>query len=556
MTRLLLIPLAVLVLLCGALAWSGGRGTRRADFTFINRGDIKTLDPRRMSWAQDIRVGLALWEGLYSFDPRTLDPIPGSAHEVEVSEDKLVYTFHIRPEAGWSNGDPLLASDFVWGWRRLLEQTGDYTYLLFYIKGARAYSEAFAKAATPAERPDFGTVGMVALDDKTLRVTLEHPVAFFPDLCAFPTYFPQHRQSMEPFKTVDAATGRVVYDGRFTRPPNLVTNGPYRLDSWAFKGTLRMVANEHYWDRANVQSEVIDQVYAVGQVAYEMYEKGDIDWHAAIELTPELAANLRQRGRPDLHVGKGFGTYFYSFNCLPQLPGGMDNPLADVRVRQALSMALDKEPVVNVVTRMGEQTSANYVPPGVFSGYKSPPGLPADPEGARRLLAEAGYPGGRGFPKLAILFNNDAHHGEVAQIVRRQWFERLGIDLTLEGVEGKVFGERLHTQQYAIARASWIGDYNDVSTFTDKYLSVSENNDSKWANPTYDKLCADAAVEPDVAKRLVMLAEAEALLLKEAPILPMYSYVNVSLYRDNVEGIYENPKNMIQFKAVKVRRED
>jgi oligopeptide transport system substrate-binding protein len=553
MTRLLLIPLAVFLLLCGALAWSGGRDSEDADFTFINRGDIKTLDPRRMSWAQDIRVGLALWEGLYSFDPRTLDPIPGSAHKVELSDDKLVYTFHIRPEAAWSNGDPLRAADFVWGWRRLLEQTGDYTYLLFYIKGARAYSEAFAKAETPARRPDFGTVGMAALDDKTLRVTLEHPVAFFADLCAFPTYFPQHERSMEPFKTVDRATGRVVYDGRFTRPPNLVTNGPYRLDSWAFKGTLRMIANDHYWDRANVRSEVIDQVYAVGQVAYEMYEKGEVDWHAGIELTPVLAANLRQRGRPDLHVGKGFGTYFYSFNCQPKLPDGSDNPLADVRVRRALSMALNKQPVVEFVTRMGEATTENYVPPGVFGGYKSPPGLPPDVDAARRLLAEAGYPDGKGFPKLAILFNNDAHHGEVAQIVRRQWLERLGIDLTLEGVEGKVFGERLHTQQYAIARASWIGDYNDVSTFTDKYLSVSENNDSKWANPAYDKLCADAAVEPDAARRLVMLAEAEALLLQEAPILPVYSYVNVSLYRDNVEGIYENPKNMIQFKAVKVR---
>lgn len=556
MTRLLMIPLAVLVLLCGAMAWSRSSAVKRADFTFINRGDIKTLDLRRMSWAQDIRVGMALWEGLYSFDPKTLGPIPGSADPVELSDDKLVYTFHIRKNAGWSNGDPLRAQDYAWGWRRLLEQPGDYTYLLHYIKGAKAYSEAFVKAVAPGERPDFGSVGIAVLDDKTLRVTLEHPVTFFPDLCAFPTLFPQHERSMEPFKTVDPDTGRVSYDGRFTRPPNLVTNGPYRLHSWEFKGRMRMVANDHYWDRKNVQSKVIDQIYAVERMAYELYQAGEVDWHAGIELTPVISADLKKEGRTDLHVSPGFGTYFYSFNCLPKLPDGRDNPLADVRVRQALTMALDKEPAVTRVTRMGEVTTGNYVPRGVFPEYVSPPGLGRDPEAARRLLAEAGYPGGRGFPMLSLLFNNDAQHGPIAQIVRRQWQEQLGIDVTLEGVEGKVFGERLHTQQYAIARASWIGDYNDVSTFTDKYLSVSENNDSKWSNATYDKLCHDAAIEPDAAKRLVMLAEAEALLLQEAPILPVYSYVNVSLYRDNVHGIVENPKNMIQFKAVKVVPKD
>ena len=211
-----------------------------------------------------------------------------------------------------------------------------------------------------------------------------------------------------------------------------------------------------------------------------------------------------------------FGTYFYSFNCLPKLPGGRPNPMTDIRVRQALCMAIDKEPIVDQVGRLGQPVSDHYIPPGVFDGYVSPPGLHYDVAAAQKLLAEAGYPGGKGFPHLTILYNSEFNHGDIAQIIRRQWLTNLGIDTDLEGVEIKIFGERLHSQQYDIARASWYGDYADPTTFTDKYKTDSDDNDSKWSNAQYDQFCAEAQKETDPAKRLVLLSHAEAILLNRS----------------------------------------
>jgi len=550
MVRLLSIPLALLLLLAAAVVWSGGGSRQGADFGFINRGEIGTLDPRGMSWLQDIRIAYALWEGLYALDPQTLDAIPGAAERVELSADKTVYTFHIRPEAKWSNGDDVEAKDYVFAWRRSLEEPGDYSYLLYYIKGAQQYCEEFVAG----KRPDFGKVGVEILAPKTLRVALKHPVTFFPELCAFPICFPQNERSMRPFaEKADEKTGRVSYKQEFTRPPNLVGNGPYRLAAWEFKRSLRLEASEYYWDRQNVKSRVIEQLSAIDpQWAFLKYESGAVDWLA--EISPELSSELMRRKRGDLRVFPGFGTYFYSINCQAKLPDGRDNPFADVKVRQAFSMAVNKQTIVTNITRLGEQPARTYVPLGIFPKYESPGGLPFDVKRAGELLAEAGYPRGRSFPRVSLLYNNEGSHAEIAQYVRRQWLENLGVEVDLEGVEIKVFTQRLHGKTYAVARASWIGDYNDVSTFSDKYLSFSENNDSGWKSAAYDRLCDQAAYEGDAQKRLSLLAEAERILCEEAPIIPLYYYVNAYLFRDNVSGVPLNPRNMVMFKAVKARR--
>lgn len=554
MTRFLkLIPLVLLVPLVGFVLFPGGKREQRADFTFINRGETKTLDLNRISWAQDIRTAYILWEGLYTIDPvRTLEPVLGCAGKVDLSDDKTVYTFHLRPEAKWTNGDDLLASDFVFSWRRMLEEPGDYTYLFYYIRGAEPYAEAFAKDPKTA---DFKTVGIEAFDAKTLRVTLKNPVAYFPDITAFPPAFPLNAKSMEKFREVDPKTGRTSYNKEYTRPPHLVTNGPFRLHDWAFKRRIRFVRSEHYWDADRVRSNTIDQVSCEEPMAqFLMFYNGSVDWVADIAVAPEVAADLKKKAAPDIHVGAGFGTYFYSIRVLPTLPDGRPNPFADKRVRQALSMAIDKQPVVENVTRLGEPVTDNYIPVGVFAGYSSPPGLPFNVKKAKELLAAAGYPDGKNWPRLSLLYNTGAHHADIAQIVRRQWLETLGIDLELEGVEIKIFGERLHNKDYAIARASWIGDYMDPSTFTDKYLTGGGNNDSGWSNKDYDRLCAEAATATDDAARLKKLHEAEKILLDEQPIIPVYHYVNADLRRANVKGIRENPRNNVNFRDVFVEK--
>jgi len=252
--RLLVIPIALIALLAGVFAWSGGGIHKPADFSFINRGDIGTLDPNRMSWMQDIRVGYMVWEGLYLLDPVMLVTVPAAAETIDISDNKTVYTFRLRKDGKWSDGSGVTAQDFIFAWRRMLEEPGDYTYLFHYIKGAKDYEDNFA-ANKPAV---FASVGIVAIDPLTLRVTLNHPVTFFPDLCAFPPFFPLNQRSMEKFARTDEKTGRITYNKSFTRPPNLVGNHAYTLVSvsnstgqtlytvrnpWGFGGTSIEDAN-------------------------------------------------------------------------------------------------------------------------------------------------------------------------------------------------------------------------------------------------------------------------------------------------------------------------
>jgi ABC-type oligopeptide transport system substrate-binding subunit len=235
------------------------------------------------------------------------------------------------------------------------------------------------------------------------------------------------------------------------------------------------------------------------------------------------------------------------------LSDGRPNPFADVRVRQAFTAAIDKKVIVETVTRLGEIPSTTYVPVGAFTNYHSPAGSAYDIAAARKLLADAGYPDGKGFPPITLLFNNESMHGPIAENIRHQWLENLNVDVKLEGIEINLFRERLHNKDYSVARASWFGDYNDPSTFTDKYKPDSENNDSGWANAKYEELCKKADVEPDAVKRLHYFEEAETILLDEAPILPIYTYVVCYLYNDRTTGIPLNPRQMIVLKSVEVK---
>jgi oligopeptide transport system substrate-binding protein len=568
MLRIALIPLLLLALLGASMIWSGQGHIARADFTFVNRGDVMTLDLNDMSYGQDIRIANGLWEGLYRLSPLHPEPILGAADDVKISPDQRVYTIHIRSNARWSNGDPLRSDDFLFAWRRMLESPKEYTYLHFYIKGAKDYEQAFeayamADLAHKPAKPDFADVGEKRIDDRTIQITLTNPVPYFPSILAFVPFYPMHQASMEPFKEVSPITGMVSYRAEFTRPPNLVTNGPYRLAEWLFKRRLRMVANEFYWNKDSVKSKVIDQITAEDPLArYRLYQQGDVDWLADVD--GDIAATLLEQkdpkdpakpARPDLKIFTGFGTVFYEINCQPKLPDGRDNPLRDPRVRQALAMAIDKVPIVRDVARLHQPIATTYVPIGAFSNYHSPPGIGYDVAGAKRLLADAGYPDGKGFPAISLLFNTTGSiHADIATIIRRQWSNALGISVDAHGEEANQYRHDLHNHSFAVAEASWSGDYNDPSTFSDKYLSTSENNSAAWADAKYDKLCADAAVEPDPTKRFNLLSQAEDRLLSEAPIIPLYTLVNAYLMHDDVQGLLLNPQQIQMFGLIYVRR--
>jgi oligopeptide transport system substrate-binding protein len=521
---------------------------QKAEFIFINRGEVSTLDPNRMSWLQDIRIGNAVFEGLYQFEPETLKPIPAVASGVSVSEDRTVYTFKLRDDAKWTNGQPVTTADFVFAWRRQLQTPGDYTYLLYYIAGAEDYEKEFAKDV----RADFSKVGVKALDERTLEVRLRNPTPFFLDLVSFPAFFPLNEKSLESFKRVDDR-GVVTYDGGWIRPPHLVGNGSYRLAEWEPKVGQLLVVNEHYWDIANVRSKSIRALSVDDPtLSFQMYDRGEVDWVA--DVTGDIASRMRDQGRTDIQIFPSFGTYFYTFNCSDKLPGDRVNPFKDVRVRRAFSMSIDKQPIVDNITKLDELVTDVYVPP-TFPDYKQPTGLAFDIEAARKLLAEAGYPGGKDFPTVKLLFNPEGNqHKLIAEYIRNQWQQNLGVTLELESVEIVQFRERLNKKDYDVARASWYGDYMDVSTFTDKYYSTSLNNDSNWKNSEYDGLLKQAEVETDAAKRLELLARAEQILLSEQPILPLYHYVNSFAHRETVTGLSQHPKFMTMLKAVATDR--
>jgi oligopeptide transport system substrate-binding protein len=550
--RTLLAIVLIAVLFVSLSCQERRQGPGAASFSFINRGDIITLDINQMSYLQDFRITYALREGLFTYDPsKNFSPVPALATSWTQSDDKRVWTFRLRTDAKWSNGDPVVAGDFVFSWRHLLESPGEYTYLLYYIRNAKAYEDAYREQSGMS----FAEVGVAAPDDHTLVVTLNDPVPFLPDLLAFPPFYPRHAASMEKFKQTDAK-GRVSYSAEYTRPGNVVTNGPFELVQWEPGRTLVMKRSETYWNKSAVRLERIEMVVNNDpQSAFVQYDQGRVDWLA--DVSAEIAFQLKQQNRPDLRVGPAFGTAFLTVNCAEKVGELRDNknPLSDVRVRQALSMAIDRDYIVNSITRMGERPANAYVPPGFFDGWTSTPAPTLNIEEAKKLLAEAGYPGGQGMPTISIAYNSESPtRKELAEYLSFQWKQKLGVPCELRPLELKTYREYITTKQYTLGLAAWYGDYMDPSTFTDKYLSTSLNNDSNWGPRAYDELLLQASKEPDEKKRLGLLMQAEAMINTELPVIPLYYYVNVTLHRDNVKGLLTNPKNLIVWKDVFVER--
>jgi oligopeptide transport system substrate-binding protein len=594
-TRLLAIPLVVLALLAGAFVWSGGTAQRRADFAYFDRGDVFTLDLNQISYMQDFRMCYAIREGLYATNVDTYESVPSGATHHEVSEDKRVWTFHLNKKCRSDNNDPVTAHDYIFSFRRMLEEPGEYTYLFFMFKNAEDYSKAYVDGGNP----DFNSVGIAALDDHTLRLELINPLTYMLELMTFPVFYPRHEKSMEPFK-VPQPNGRYTYRADYTRPaprpgaPGVVTNGPYTLKQWDFKQRLILEKSPTYWDRDNVGTPRIEKVVNDNVLSqFLTYETGGIDWMS--DVPGELAAELKAKNRTDLHTSPAFGSMFITLLRREKLPdslGGGKNPLADLRVRQALAMSVDKQFIVDHITRIGELPARTYLPPdGTLADFRylpgpydktrtaenpysdvelraqlssphglashSGPGLPYDVTLARKLLAEAGYPNGQGFPPLPILFNTENPvRAKIAPVLKTQWKQALNIDITIQNVEGKIFKERVSKKDYAIATVAWYGDYADASTFTDKYLSTSLQNDSDWQNPAFDALCQQAQKESDPVIRGKLLSQAEHMIDTEMPIIPIYHYQNAYLYRDTVKGVEPNPRLLVDFKKIRVNGPD
>lgn len=538
MNRLLTVLVLAAALAAGAVLMAWRTQGPPADLVWTAVAEVTTLDPARLTAVQDGRVAAALFEGLTVLDPRDLEPRPGVAERWEVSADGRTWTFHLRPDARWSDGRPVTADDFAHAWRRVLEPktASEYVYMLWPIRGARAYFEARAdnRPADPAQ------VGIHVESDRRLRVELESRTPYFLSLVAFSTYLPVRRDVVE-----DAGGNARAH---WYLPPNLVSNGAYRLVEWRFQSRMRWEKNPHYWNAESVALERIEvRVYEHPNTALLAYETGAIDLTTsvpALAVQPLLEARAEGR-RDDVLYGPKLGTYFYRFNCRKP-------PLDDARVRRALALAIDRAEIIERAARGGQMPAKAFVPPGL-AGYERPEGLSEDVKRARALLAEAAYPGGEGLPELAILVNEGADHVPIAEMIQQQWRRALGVRTRISQVEWKVSLDMITEGDYEIARSGWFGDYLDPNTFLDMFVTGGGNNRTGWSSPVYDRLIREAAAEADPAQRMAVLRRAETLLLDEAPVLPIYYYATVMLARPELEGISPNLLNRIDFSLTRRR---
>jgi oligopeptide transport system substrate-binding protein len=549
MTRALLLPTIFLaaLFLAAYLVSTGGTPHTAGAITFINNGDVNSLDIHGSSWSQDLRIMSALWEGLIDHDPHTLVPIPGVAESWTISPDGLHYVFHFRHAAKWSNGDPVTANDFVQSWRRGMDPkfSKDYIALFFYIKNAEAYADGL-DATDPAKHLDFSQVGVKATDPYTLEVTLGTPCHFFLDLCAFPTLFPLNLKSMAPFAD-DPNAARPDYNPRWTHPPGLVTNGPFRLERWVFQQYLLLKPNENYWDRAHVLCPAIKVVAFpdsdnAALLAIQSHEADAMSYLPA-SFAHQLIVQRDAGVRNDVHYRPVFGTYYYIFNCTQK-------PFDDPRVRKAFALAIDKKKIVDDVTKMHQPPLNVLVPPGYITGYHSPAGLDLDVKTAQQLLADAGYPGGKNFPSVRFVFNNASPHDDIAQAVAQMWQENLGVSISYQRLELKSFSAARKHMEFDIARAGWYGDYMDPTTWLDLFRSNNANNDTGWHNDAFDKRMAQSDIEPNDAKRFDLLRDAETqLITQDFPCIPLFQYCDGQIYDPaKIAGLGDNVRTLTMFK--------
>ena len=459
------------------------------------------------------RIAKSLFEGLTRLDPKTASAIPGLAERWEISSDGINYTFHLRTNAMWSTGGPIIAEDVVYSWRRLLDPAtaADYAGQLFYLKNGEEFNSGKIK--------DPNQLGVRALDAHTLRVELNSPTAFFLDLCA------NHPLAVVPRKIIEQ------YGDRWLKVRPLPVSGAYELDAWRIHDKIRLRKNPRYWDAVSMRNETVEFLpIESAMTALNMYDTGqaDILWDKNLVPT-ELIDVLRQR--PDCYGFDYLGTYFLRCNVTRK-------PLDDPRVRQALALVIDKKRLVERITRAGEKVAAHLTPDGL-PHYHALEGLGFDPNAARKLLSAAGYPGGKGFPTFQYLFDSRELHKQIGIELQGMWQRELGIQVELRQLEWKVYLAAQTALDYDLCRGSWIGDYNDPNTFLDIFMSNNGNNRTGWKHPRYDQLVRAANQLTDLEKRAQLLQQAEFILAREElPIIPLYFYAGILFYdAGKIEGI-------------------
>jgi oligopeptide transport system substrate-binding protein len=490
-------------------------GVRTGTLLLGNGAEPQDLDPQICTAYSDYNILIALFEGLTCIDERTSQAVPGIAESWDISPDGLVATFHLRPGASWSDGDPVTAADFVYSYRRILspELASEYSYLLYPIRGARAFNSG--------KLADFGRVGVSAPDERTLRIELEHPCPYLPALAAHQAWFPVHRATLERF----GATSRRGTD--WTRPGNFVGNGPFLLSEWVPNARLVVVRNPRYWDAAHTRLQSV-VFFPNDNIASDESQFRAGQLHVTWDVLPDHIARYRGANPPLVRVDPLSDTFFLRFNV-------RRHPLDDRRVRRALSLAIDRAAIARDVLH-GSRAPAGALTPPDTGGYTPAARVTTDCAQARRLLADAGYPGGRGLPVIELQMNTDSVNSAIFQAIQEMWRRELGVQSELSNEDFRVWLSNQQTGAYQASRSRWVGDFLDPASYLDLFLGDSGNNMTGWSSPEYDRLCRDADRTLDPARRGALLQRAEALLLDEAPIAPLFYGARTYLIQPCVHG--------------------
>jgi oligopeptide transport system substrate-binding protein len=490
-------------------------GIRTQTLLVGNRGEPQDLDPDTVTIYTDNLIVYSLFEGLTKLDAKTSVAVPDLAESWDVSPDGMTYTFHLRPGTRWSDGDPVTAGDFVYSFHRILSPAFGalYSYMLWPIKNAEAFNSG--------KVTDFSMVGAKALDPVTLEISLEKPTPYLPALATHNTWLPVHKATIEKF-------GRMDEKGtRWTRPGNLVGNGAFTLEEWTPNSRIVVVKNPLYWDAANTK---------LNRIEFFPIEKSDIEdlnfrsgqLHTTYGLPMAKVATYRAHRPVDFRVDPVLADFFLFMNVTrPPL----DNP----KLRLALACGVDREKLIRDVT-YGVYLPIRCLTVPNCGGYTCRAQIPDDFAKARQLLAEAGYPGGKGLPSIEIQTAQDEIGLRLVEAIQSMWLKELGVHVTIVQMEGKTLYQNQQTKDYSIALSGWQADYVDPSTFLGTMVTGGGNNYAGWSNKGYDKLIIEASNTADNTKRMELFQKAEAVLLGDTPIIPLYIQPNVYAINPAVRG--------------------
>ncbi|MSU51817.1 MAG: peptide ABC transporter substrate-binding protein [Opitutaceae bacterium] len=508
-------------------------GIRTQTLLLGNSAEPRDLDPHIVTAYTDMNILVALFEGLTVLDESTSRPLPGVADHWDVSPDGLVYTFHLRPDARWSNGEPVTAHDFAYSFQRLLTPAlgSEYSYMLWMLKNAEAFNTG--------KLTDFGAVGIAATDDATLRLTLAHPTPYLLSLAAHPTWMPVHRATIEKFGRLDQRSTA------WTRPGNLVGNGAFGLTEWSPNARIIVEKNPLYWDAARTHlNRVVFLPIESSDVEEHNFRAGQM--HLTFDLPATKIASYRAQNPGQLRIDRGLDSLYLNFNTTKP-------PLNNPKVRRALAQAIDRGAISRNVFEGAWPAAHSFTPPDC-GGYTARAAVANDFAAARQLLIEAGYPGGRGLPVLPVQVLNDSKQPKLAETLQAMWQRELGVRLTIEPYEQKSWLQNQQSMTHTLALLGWVADFPDPVTFLGLFVSGGGNNWTGWSNPTYDRLLNGAASTADPDARLEILQQAEAILLAEAPIAPLVFRARTYLIHPAVRGWAPSQLGLHRYQLVELKK--